>query len=476
MAQSQAIAMPAKTAAHQGARTGFILFAMCLGVFIAQLDSSVVYLAVSNIGKDLNAGITEQQWILDIYNLIYAALLLTGGTLADLYGRARMFVLGVALIAVGSIICAVAPGTEILIFGRGVTGVGAALEIPASLAILAVAYPDAHARGRAIGIWASCNGIAIAVGPTVGGLLVQTLGWRSIFYAALPICALAIALTWMQVPNSRDTGERRLDPIGQLLAIITLASLAFVTIEGPHRGWASPVILAPAIAMIAAAVMFVRVERGQTAALVPFDMFANTAFNAALVLAGLMTFGMYAMLFLMPIYLQSFVGLSAVRAGLALLPLSLAFVVVSQVSGPLTKQVGARMMTAGGMGGMGLGLVVLVATAGSGNMVAIEAGLIIVGVGLGLNTGPVNAVAVANVAAGRSGTASGLVNTARMIGATLGIAMLGALYALLARSGTADGLISGLRLALGVGAIAELTGVVVALRYLSATSAEQKRT
>ena len=474
MAQSQAIAMPSTTAAHGGVHTGLILLAMCLGVFIAQLDSSVVYLAVSNIGRDLNAGITEQQWILDIYNLIYAALLLTGGTLADLYGRARMFVLGVALIAIGSVVCAVAPGTEILIFGRGVTGVGAALEIPASLAILAVAYPDAHARGRAIGIWASCNGIAIAIGPTVGVLLVQTLGWRSIFYAALPICALAIVLTWTQVPNSRDTGERRLDPLGQLLVIVTLASLAFVTIEGPHRGWASPVILAPAVAMVAAALMFVRVERGRTAALVPFDMFANSAFNAALALAGLMTFGMYAMLFLMPIYLQSFEGFSAVQAGLGLLPLSLAFVAVSQVSGPLMKRIGARLMTAGGMAGMGLGLVVVVAAAGSGNMVAIEAGLIIVGIGLGLNTGPVNAVAVANVAAGRSGTASGLVNTARMIGATLGIAVLGALYALLAKGGTSVAMVNGLRLALGLGAVAELSGVAVALRYLTATSAQPK--
>jgi MFS transporter, DHA2 family, methylenomycin A resistance protein len=473
MAQSASITIPPQSAVHSR-RTGLVLFAMCLGVFIAQLDSSVVYLAVSNIGADLNAGITEQQWIVDIYNLVYAALLLTGGTLADIFGRARMFIAGVGLIAAGSIVCAIAPGTEILIAGRAVTGLGSALEIPASLAILTVAYPDAHARGRAIGIWASCNGIAIAVGPTVGGILVQTLGWRSIFYAALPICALAIALAWAQVPNSRDTGDRKLDPLGQILAIIALGSLAFVAIEGPHRGWASPVIIAPAIAMIVGALIFVRIERGQTTALVPFDMFASKAFNAALALAGLMTFGMYAMLFLLPIYLQSFAGLSATRAGLALLPLSLVFVAVSQVSGPLMKRFGARSMTAGGMGAMGTGLVVLVATVGSGNLIAIEAALVIVGTGLGLNTGPVNAVAVANVTPGRSGTASGLVNTARMVGATLGIAVLGALYAVMAKSGTAESVVSGLRVALGAGAVAELSGVAIALRYLSARSAEQK--
>jgi MFS transporter, DHA2 family, methylenomycin A resistance protein len=188
-----------------------------------------------------------------------------------------------------------------------------------------------------------------------------------------------------------------------------------------------------------------------------------------------MTFGMYGMLFLVPIYLQSFVGLKATEAGFALVPLSLVFVAVSQVSGSLTKRFGARAMTAGGMGAMGAGLVVLVATVGSGNLAATEAGLIVTGLGLGLNTGPVNAVAVANVTSARSGTASGLLNTARMIGATLGIALLGALYALQAGDGTAEGLVNGLRVALGAGAIAELSGVAIALRYLTARSAEQKQ-
>lgn len=471
MAQSPSIAMPSHRA-MSATRTGLVLFAMCLGVFVAQLDSTVVYLAVSNIGAELNAGITAQQWILDSYNVVYAAFLLSGGTLADIFGRARMFIIGIALIAAGSIICAVAPGTEILIAGRAVTGLGSALQIPASLAILAVTYSDPHARGRAIGIWASCNGIAIAVGPTTGGLLVEALGWRSIFYAALPICALAIALAWLRVPNSRDEGERRLDPLGQLLAIVTLGSLALVTIEGPHQGFGSQLIAASAVIMIIAALTFARIERGKATALVPFELFANRAFNAALALAGLMTFGMYGMLFLVPIYLQSFVGLSATSAGVALVPLSLVFVAVSQVSGPLMKRVGARAMTACGMGAMGMGLVLMVAAAGSGNMIAIETALIVVGLGLGLNTGPVNAVAVANVTTGRSGTASGLINTTRMVGATLGIAVLGALFALEAHSGTHEGIVSGLRAALSGGAIAELSGVVIALRSLTASSAE----
>src|SRR5205823_3045527 len=162
--------------------TAPVLFAMCLGVFIAQLDSSVVYLGARAISANLNASITETQWVLDIYNLVYATMLLTGGTLGDIVGRRRMFVTGIALIAAGSLICAAAPNGGILIAGRGLTGLGSALEIPASLAILAVTYPDPHARSRAIGFWASCNGLAMAIGPSVGGFLVDSLGWRSIFY------------------------------------------------------------------------------------------------------------------------------------------------------------------------------------------------------------------------------------------------------------------------------------------------------
>src|SRR5262245_58306444 len=176
--------------AHKGA----ILFTMCLGVFVAQLDSSVVNLAVKHIGGDLNAGVNQLQWVVDSYNLVYATLLLTGGTLGDLYGRTRIFVLGIGLIAVGSLVCALAPNAAILIAGRAVTGLGAALELPTTLAILTVTYADPKERGRAIGIWASLNGVALAVGPTIGGLLVDLVGWRSIFLLVVPVTLLALVM------------------------------------------------------------------------------------------------------------------------------------------------------------------------------------------------------------------------------------------------------------------------------------------
>jgi MFS family permease len=218
--------------------------------------------------------------------------------------------------------------------------------------------------------------------------------------------------------------------------------------------------------MVAAIFSFVLFERGRDGAMVPLDIFRNREFSAALAIAGLMTFGMYAMLFLTPLYLQAITGASAFIAGLELMPISLTFVVVSQCSGTLMNRFGARAMLAGGMGCMGGGLLFLAGAAtAQPNLWLIQAALIVIGVGLGLNTAPVNAVAVAAVGAARSGTASGLINTTRMIGATMGIAILGAIYASHARTGTQDGMLNGLRFAYLGGAAAEFSGVVIALLF-----------
>jgi EmrB/QacA subfamily drug resistance transporter len=450
------------------------LFTMCLGVFVAQLDSSVVNLAVKHIGSDLDAPVNALQWVVDAYNLVYASLLLTGGTLGDLYGRTRIFVAGIALIAIGSVICALAPDAGTLIAGRAVTGVGAAFELPTSLAIVTVTYRDAGERGRAIGIWASCNGLAMAIGPTVGGLLVDAAGWRSIFVMVVPVTALALALALTAVPESKHPAGRHLDPIGQALAIVALASLSFVVIEGPHWGWTSGTILTLAAACIIASILFLRLETGRPAALVPLDLFGNRVFSAALAIAGLMTFGMYAMLFLTPLYLQSIGGLSAFAAGLTLLPMSLVFVIVSRYSGPMAKRVGARVMMSAGMGLMGAGLALLSLVSTAANWTLIEVALLVIGAGLGLNTGPVNAVAVASVPSSRSGTASGLLNTARMIGATLGVAVLGSLFAVHADQGGPEAMVTGLRLAFLAGAIGELAGAALALRFIRPDSMDQK--
>src|SRR6516162_8239991 len=180
------------TAREARPASGLILLTMSLGVLIAQIDTSVVNLAVKPIGTDLKASVTELQWIVDVYNLVYASLLLTAGTLADLYGRRRIFALGIVAFTLGSLICGLAPNAAVLVAGRAVAGLGAALEVPTSLAILTIAYPDTRERTRALGLWASCNGLAFVIGPTIGGVLVDAVGWRSIFLLIIPLCVATL--------------------------------------------------------------------------------------------------------------------------------------------------------------------------------------------------------------------------------------------------------------------------------------------
>lgn len=447
--------------------TTLILLTMSLGVLIAQIDTSVVNLAVKEIGASLDAGVTALQWVVDAYNLVYASLLLTAGTLADLYGRRRIFALGIALFTLGSLVCGLAPNATVLVAGRAVAGLGAALEVPTSLAILAVAYPGAKQRAQALGIWASCNGLAFIIGPTLGGVLVESVGWRSIFLLIIPLCVLALGLTATAVPESSDPKGRSLDVPGQALAVAALGALSLAVIEGPRWGWESFASVAAFAGSALAAVLFVLPQRGADGALMPLPMFRNRVFSASLGIAAAMTFGMYAMLFLTPLYLQASRGDGALLAGVELLPMSVTFVIVSQLSGKIANAYGPRLPMTLGMAMMGLGLFMLALIPLDNSLWLVEAALLVIGCGLGLNTAPVNGVAVANVAAARSGTASGLVNTARMVGATLGVAVLGAIFATVAGgSPDASHVIAGLPAAFIVGGIGEMLGAAAAFTFI----------
>lgn len=371
-----------------------VLIAASLGVLLAQIDTSVVNLALKSMATDLQAGVSAMQWVIDAYNLVYASLLLTGGTLGDLYGRRRIFIVGIALFAIGTMICALAPSASILIVGRVVSGLGAAFALPMSLVLLTIAYPGKEERAHALGIWASCNGLAFIIGPTLGGWLVDSIGWRSIFYLALPLCALAVALTYRAVKESADPHGRHLDMPGQVLTIIGLGGLAFAAIEGSHWDWTSPLILSIAGAAVAALTVLVWVEARTESPLLPLEFLRNPVFSATLAVAGLMTFGMYALLFLMPLYFQVIRGATPFGAGLALLPMSVSFVIVSQLVGHLTNAFGPRIVMTAGMTCMGLGALFLAGIGTTTSMIAIGLALLVVGVGLGLNTAPVNGVAI----------------------------------------------------------------------------------
>jgi EmrB/QacA subfamily drug resistance transporter len=441
-----------------------VLFTTCLGVFIAQLDTSVVNLALKHVSSDLSSNVSQLQWIIDAYNLAFASFLLTGGILGDVVGRRRIFIIGNILFALGSLACGFAPDNATLIAGRGLSGLGAALELPVSLAIVSQTYPDDAERARAIGIWASCNGLAWLVGPATGGLIVDYIGWRGIFLVTVPFGALACVLAWKVIAASRGGEQRRIDVPGQVLAVIALATFAFAFIEGSHWGWSTAPVVGSLVAAALAIVGFVVVELKSRAPLLPINLFRQSQFSTACLIAACMTFGMYATLFLMPLYLQVGRGASAFVAGLEMLPMPLAFVLVGQASGPLAVRFGARLLMTVGMASMGAGQLLLAFISVDTSLIYVEAAFLIIGIGLGLNTGPVLNVAVSAAPDAQAGVASGIVNTARIVGATLGVAVLGALFASHAgqNPATASAIVAGLWPPLIGGAIIEFAGALAA--------------
>ena len=307
------------------------LATLCSAVLLAQLDTSVVNLAVRPIGQHFGASVGALQWVVDSYNLLYAVLLLTGGLLADLYGRRLVFIAGAAVFTGASLLCAFAPSISVLIAGRALAGVGAALLLPASLAIIRVGWPDAKARGRALGIWAGCNGVALAIGPTIGGLLIDSFGWRSIFLVVVPAGCAALALAPLTIAETSDPQNRRFDLAAQALGAIALGGIAVAAIELHGAIGLSGVALAIAILAL---LLFIRVEARQgSAAMVPLDMFRSGQFTGAVTATCGMTFGMYGAIFLLPLTWQNTGRFDPVSAGLALVPMALVFVLVSPFSG-----------------------------------------------------------------------------------------------------------------------------------------------
>jgi MFS transporter, DHA2 family, methylenomycin A resistance protein len=447
-----ALVKTAQNTGRSATRSGAVLLTLCLGVLVAQVDTSVVNLAMQPIGSAFHASVPALQWVLDAYNLTYATLLLTGGLVADLYGRRLAFQIGAAVLTVASVACALAPSVEVLIAVRAAAGIGSALLLPASLSIVRVHWTDQTARRRALGIWASCNGLAFVIGPTIGGLFIAWFGWPSVFLLAVPFALAAFVLAGVAVPESSDPVGRHSDYPGQILGAIILGGLVFAGIDGNRES--SMLVL---VVSLLALPLFLLVEkRAASAALVPLELFRKPAFCGAVAATASMTFGIYGMIFLLPLVWQSSGFLSSQTAGLALMPCALMFFLVAPRSGPLAQRYGVRALTAGGTALIGCGLLVLAATDAGRPMALAQVGLGLAGIGMGLNTGPLMSVAVDAVTAARSGTASSLINVARMVGATLGVAFLGTAFAVW------HGGAEGLRAAMLAGGIVQLGGALAA--------------
>jgi MFS family permease len=392
--------------------------------------------------------------VLDAYNLTYATLLLTGGLIADLYGRRLAFQFGAAMLTVASLGCAFASSVDFLIAARAAAGVGAALLLPASLSIIRVVWTDQAERRRALGVWASCNGLAFVIGPTLGGFCIAWFGWPSVFLLVVPLALAAFVLAGIAVPESSDPADRHEDLPGQILGAIVLGGLVYAGIVGHSAGGSS--IIALVLSIVALPLFWLAEHRAGTAALVPLDLFHKRPFCGAMTAAASLTFGIYGVIFLVPLVWQSSGFLTPQTAGLALMPMPLLFFLVAPRSGHMAQRVGVRVMTASGTALTTCGLLVLAATQAGRPLIVAEIGLALAGIGLGLNTGPLMSVAVDAVSAARSGTASALINVARMTGATLGVAFLGGAFAQW-HGGT-----EGLRAAMLAGAAVQFCGVLVA--------------
>ncbi len=296
---------------------------MCFALFMAMLDNTVVNVALPSIQDHFGSGVSGLQWIIDAYTLVFAAFMLTGGTLGDLYGRKRIFLIGLTVFTAGSLMAGLAPSLNALIAGRAIQGLGAAALLPGTLSILTQAFPDPKERAQAIGIWAGVSGMALAAGPIVGGALVDSLGWQSVFFLNIPIGIVAFIVAQRVVRESRNPEGRHLDLPGQALAIVGLGTLTYALIEANHYGWTSPLIIG---LFATAAIATGAVHPGRVCAapvpMLDLSFFRNRTFAAAATVAGLVSFGMFGVFFFLTLFLQNVQGYSAFQMGLRSLPMT----------------------------------------------------------------------------------------------------------------------------------------------------------
>jgi len=404
------------------------LVATGLGLFMIFLDALIVNVALPSIQVRFAVGEAGLQWVVAAYGLGMAVFIMTAATLADLHGRRRWYVIGIAVFTLASIVCGIAPSLGVLNFARGVQGLAAATANVTSLALVSSAFPDPKQKAHAIGIWTAIASLGVAIGPTLGGVLVEEYGWRSIFLVNVPVGIVVILLSLRFVRESRDERQRRLDLPGQVLFVVAVGCLAYGVIEGPKSGWGSPLILALFAIATIGGVVFVRAERRTADPMMDISLFRDRGYSLAVVTLFMVLFSIYGMLLLATQYLQNVRGYSAVQTGLMILPFSIGTTIFALVSGRLVGHFGARRPVLFGLGALILGLLALVAS-GSGSVPFVLLGFALCGIGAGLSVTPVTTIAMTSVPPQRAGMASGIMSAQRAIGSTVGYAVLGTVLA-----------------------------------------------
>ncbi|MHB8693409.1 MAG: DHA2 family efflux MFS transporter permease subunit [Solirubrobacteraceae bacterium] len=425
-----------------GSRHWWTLVAAGLGVGMNVLDGTIVNVALPSIQRDLHSSFPTVQWVLNAYFLAFAILLATGGRLGDIFGRRRIFLIGVAIFAAASAGCGVAPDNATLLAARAVQGAGAALMIPATLALIVTNFPP-ELIPRAIGLWAGVTGVALAIGPVLGGVLTKAVSWRAIFYLNIPMALIAFAIALVAARESRDEqASRKIDYPGIVTISLGLTAVVLAVIEASSWGWGSARIIGLLVGSVVALALFVAIERRSDAPIVPLAIFRSMPFVGTNIAGFALMFTVLGVLLYMAIYMQAVLGFSALKAGLMYLPATVPIALLGPVSARLSERFGASPIVA-------VGVVFLAASGGAETFLTastdygvIVAVMVLLGIGMGLVGAPISRLAIASAEARFAGAASGVLAMARQIGAAVGVAVIGAVVQSVGRTRAADNLVT----------------------------------
>jgi EmrB/QacA subfamily drug resistance transporter len=420
-------------------RRWWTLAAVCVATFMLLLDITVVNVALPSIRDDLHASFQDLQWVVDAYALTLAAFMLTAGSLADLLGRRRVFVAGLALFTVASLLCGLSTSATALNLARALQGIGGAAMFATSLALLAAAFTGRE-RGTALGIWGATTGASVAVGPLVGGLLTEHVSWQSIFFVNLPIGIAAIVVTLRNVQESRDPNAARIDWAGLVTFSAALFALVFALVRGNTEGWGSATIVGLLTGSAVLLAVFVAIERRQERPMLDLTLFRKPAFAGVSIVAFALSASMFSMFLYLTLYMQNLLGYRPLDAGLRFLPVTLMSFVCAALSGNLTERVPVRWLMAAGMGCVGAGLLLMSGIGAHSGWSHMLPGFLLAGAGVGLTNPAIASTAVGVVDPWRAGMAAGINNTFRQVGIATGIAALGAIFERAVRSRVVEAL------------------------------------
>ena len=403
------------------------LAAITAVLFLTFLDNTIVSVTLANVQSSLHAGVVALQWVVDGYALVFASLLLVGGTLGDLFGRKRVMLAGGAIFCAGSALAALAPNATVLIAGRALMGTGAAASEPGTLSMIRHLFPDRHERARAIGVWAAVSGLALALGPVIGGLLVSVGGWRAVFWFNLGFGALTLSAAALTLPENRDPQGRRFDVRGAVVGVVALVTGTFAVIQGENDGYTNWLIITLFVISAVAMATFLVVEARARDPLIKLDLFRMPAFAGTNSIAFLAYFGMFSIFFFTALYLEVVANFSAAGLALQFVPMTGAMITAAALTGRWVARSGPRVPMAAGCAFAGVGIFLSDATLSPSVGYGEVAGpLFLTGLGFGMALVPITSTALTLVPAKRSGMAASVTNTSRQLGAVVGVAVLGA--------------------------------------------------